>query len=151
MMTERTPNPNTFDLRPDKTDCRRAFDGGTVTFSVPILGREYPVRTRPLTEPDGAIGAIVGVAQEMPAPPRGAEAPSSRPRAVAAFVAAGLTNGQIAERLTIGTGTVGTPSGASRGSRAPRRGVWAAICGPCRRRKATDGRTISEAASRRRC
>jgi len=47
----------------------RAFAGETVSFALPVFEREYSVRASPLPQPDGAIHAIVALAQETPAQP----------------------------------------------------------------------------------
>src|SRR3954452_8226071 len=78
----------------------RAFAGETVRFSVPALGREYSIPAWPLATQDGAINAIVALARETPTPPS-AEALPPRLRQIAALIATGLTNQQIAGRLQL--------------------------------------------------
>jgi DNA-binding CsgD family transcriptional regulator len=84
----------------------RAFAGETVTFTLAVFEREYTIRAWPLAESDGTIGAIVVVAQEVPAQPQGAEELTPRQREVAALVAAGLANKEIARRLGMRVATV---------------------------------------------
>jgi DNA-binding CsgD family transcriptional regulator len=86
--------------------CRRAFPSAMVMFALLIVRREHIIRAWPLAEPNGAISAIVAVAQAVPTRPMGAENLTQRQREVASLVATGLTNRQIAERLTLGTGTI---------------------------------------------
>jgi len=83
----------------------RAFAGETVRFTVPAMGREYSIHAWPLAAPDGAIDAIVALARETPTPPS-ADVLSPRLRQVAALIAAGLTNQQIAGRLQLKTPTI---------------------------------------------
>jgi DNA-binding CsgD family transcriptional regulator len=85
----------------------RAFAGETVTFPFPVFEREYSVHVWPLPEPDGTITAIVALALEAPTVPS-VEVLSPQLREVAALIAAGLTDQQIAERLQIESGTVRT-------------------------------------------
>jgi DNA-binding CsgD family transcriptional regulator len=84
----------------------RAFDGETVAFTLSAFGREYGIRAWPLTEPDRTIGAVVAVAQEVPTPPQGADELTPRQREVAALVADGLSNKEIARRLGLSMPTV---------------------------------------------
>src|SRR4051812_2417008 len=51
----------------------RAFAGETVTFPLSAFGLDYTIHAWPLPEPDGTVGAIAAMAQEVPARPRGAE------------------------------------------------------------------------------
>jgi DNA-binding CsgD family transcriptional regulator/PAS domain-containing protein len=111
----------------------RAFAGETVGFTVADFGRDYSIRVSPLAEPDGAIMAIIAIAQESPTGPPAAEALSPRERDIAALIRDGLTNRQIAERLGPATVTVSTQIGhmlerLGLGSRA-QLGTWAAACG----------------------
>ena len=110
----------------------RALAGETVTFTLPAMGHEYSVHAWPLMEPDGAINAIVALSQEAPVPPR-AEVLSPRLRQVAALVAAGLTNQQIARHLHLRTATVRghIERIMERLGFASRTqiGVWAVMCG----------------------
>jgi DNA-binding CsgD family transcriptional regulator len=111
----------------------RAFAGETVGFTLAVLGREYSMRASPLAEPDGAITAIVAIAQEAPTGPPAAEGLSPRERDIASLTTAGLTNGQIAERLDLATGTVSTHiehilERLGLTSRT-QLGAWAAACG----------------------
>jgi len=126
------------DLFPDELVARvrpfyaRAFAGETVTFILPVFGHEYTIQAWPLVEADGAINAIVAMAREIPTPPS-AEVLSPRLRQVAALIAAGLTNQQIAGRLRLKTPTVRNYieqimerlGVASRAQIA----VWAVVCG----------------------
>jgi len=49
-----------------RTHCRRVFAGETVTFTLSIFERKYSIRAWPFDESDGAIRAIVAMAQEVP-------------------------------------------------------------------------------------
>jgi len=84
----------------------RAFAGETVTFTLSAFGHEYSIRAWPLAEPDSTIGAVMAVAQEVLAPSQQAEELSPRQREVAALIAAGLTNKEIAARLQLRPHTV---------------------------------------------
>jgi DNA-binding CsgD family transcriptional regulator len=132
--------------------CRRAFTGETVTFTLSIFGREYVIRAWPLAEPDAAISAIVAVAREVPTPLPGVERLTRRQREVAALVAARLTNGQIAERLMLGTGTVRNYVAEILQQLGfvtrTQLGVWAASCGLYR---PDEERTSAEVPSRWPC
>jgi len=83
----------------------RAFAGETVTFTMPVFGHEYSVHVWPLAESDGTVNAIVALTQKAPPRPS-AEALSPILREVAALIAAGLTNQQIAEHLRLQSSTV---------------------------------------------
>jgi DNA-binding CsgD family transcriptional regulator len=110
----------------------RAFAGETVAFTLPAIGREYSIHAWPLTEPDGTINAIVALAKEAPTQP-GTEMLSPRLRDVAALIAAGLTNQQIAGRLQLRSATVRNhvEQIMKRLGFASRTqiGVWAVMCG----------------------
>jgi DNA-binding CsgD family transcriptional regulator len=84
----------------------RAFGGETIVTELAVFGRRYAIHASPLHEPGGPITAIVAVVQEIPARPRSATEVTPRQREVAALIAAGLTNEQIAGRLVITPGTV---------------------------------------------
>jgi DNA-binding CsgD family transcriptional regulator len=84
----------------------RAFAGEVVIFTLTVFGREYSMHARPFPEADGTVDAIVVVARELPAQVRGVEELTPHQREVAALIAAGLTNQQIAERLQLGAATV---------------------------------------------
>jgi DNA-binding CsgD family transcriptional regulator len=100
------------DLFPDEVVDRvrpfyaRAFAGKTVMFTAPAFGREYDVRAWPITAPNGTIGAVVAVAQEVPTPSQVGEELTPRQREVVTLVAAGLTNKVIARRLSMRMPTV---------------------------------------------
>ena len=84
----------------------RAFAGETVAFTMVAYGQGYDVRAWPLAEADGSIGAIVAVAQEIAVPPQAGAELTPRQLQIVALVAAGLSNKEIARRLTIATSTV---------------------------------------------
>jgi DNA-binding CsgD family transcriptional regulator len=84
----------------------RTFVGETVAFTLPVLGREYAIRAWPLREANGVVDAIVVVADELPARPQGAEELTPRQREVAALVADGLSNKEIARRLGLAAASV---------------------------------------------
>jgi DNA-binding CsgD family transcriptional regulator len=83
----------------------RVLAGETVTFTLSVIGLELSMQAWPLAEPDGAIRAIVVMAQEAPTQP-GTDVLSPRLREVAALIAAGLTNQQVARRLRLRSPTV---------------------------------------------
>jgi DNA-binding CsgD family transcriptional regulator len=111
----------------------RALGGEAIAVELAVFGRRYAIHASPLREPGGRITAIVAVVQEVPARPRSATEVTPRQREVAALIAAGLTNEQIAGRLVITPGTV-----ANHVEQILRRldfagraqiAVWAAECG----------------------
>jgi len=83
----------------------RAFAGEMVAFPLSAFGYEYNVRAWPLPEADGTVGAVVAIAQEASLQTWEEEL-SPRQRAIAALVAAGLTNKEIARRLGMSVPTV---------------------------------------------
>jgi DNA-binding CsgD family transcriptional regulator len=83
----------------------RALAGETVVFDLSVFGRTYTIHASPLREPRGGVVAIVAIAQEAPTQPLSTGALTPRQREVAALIAAGLTNEQIAHRLVITAGT----------------------------------------------
>jgi len=92
-------------LAPVKPFYARAFAGELVTFALVVFGLEYTVRAAPLAEPDGTARAIAALTREAPVRP-GVEMLPPRLREIAALIAAGLTNEQIAERLCVESGSV---------------------------------------------